>query len=139
PQRYVRLRALREGKVVYMAVPRLRQARCFWELDPRRLRDMRAAASIGGAAKAGRAVDPRELPHLDLVVAGSAAMIPLGCGRERRGRKTRSGVTMRSTRKSCPVSGSAPRTIWRGWTVVATRVESSMHPTARQRAYSRSE
>ena len=78
PQRYVRLRALREGKVVYMAVPRLRQARCFWELDPRRLRDMRAAASIGGAAKAGRAVDPRELPHLDLVVAGSVAVSRTG-------------------------------------------------------------
>jgi len=61
PQRYVRLRALREGKVVYMAVPRLRQVRCFWELDPRRLRDVRNAASIGGAAKAGRAVDPRDL------------------------------------------------------------------------------
>src|SRR5207237_9097906 len=73
PQRYVRLRALREGKIVYMAVPRLRQARCFWELDPRRLRDLRAAASIGGAAKAGRAVDPRDLPHIDLVVAGSVA------------------------------------------------------------------
>ena len=57
PQRYVRLRALREGKIVYMAVPRLREAKCFWELDPRRLRDLRAAASIQGAAKAGRAVD----------------------------------------------------------------------------------
>ena len=78
PQRYVRLRALREGKVVYMAVPRLRQARCFWELDPRRLRDLRAAASIGGAAKAGRAVDPRELPHIDLVVAGSVAVSRTG-------------------------------------------------------------
>src|SRR5215468_84142 len=54
PQRYVRLRALREGKIVYMAVPRLRQARCFWELDPRRLKDLRAAASIQGAAAAGR-------------------------------------------------------------------------------------
>jgi 5-formyltetrahydrofolate cyclo-ligase len=74
PQRYVRLRALREGKVVYMAVPRLRQARCFWELDPRRLRDLRAAASIGGASKAGRAVDPRDLPHVDLVVAGCVAV-----------------------------------------------------------------
>src|SRR5438552_894299 len=62
------------GKVVYMAVPRLRQARCFWELDPRRLRDPPAAASIGGAAKAGRAVDPRALPHIDLVVAGSVAV-----------------------------------------------------------------
>ena len=57
-----------------MAVPRLRQARCFWELDRRRLRDPPAAASIGGAAKAGRAVDPRELPHIDLVVAGSVAV-----------------------------------------------------------------
>ncbi|TMB38462.1 MAG: 5-formyltetrahydrofolate cyclo-ligase [Deltaproteobacteria bacterium] len=74
PQRYVRLRALREGKIVYMAVPRLRQERCFWELDPRRLRDLRAAASIGGAAKAGRPVDPRDLPHIDLVVAGSVAV-----------------------------------------------------------------
>ena len=74
PQQYVRLRALREGKVVYMAVPRLRQALCFWELDPRRLRDLRAAASIGGASKAGRAVDPRDLPHIDLVVAGCVAV-----------------------------------------------------------------
>jgi 5-formyltetrahydrofolate cyclo-ligase len=74
PQRYVRLRALREGKVVYMAVPRLREERCFWELDPRRLRDLKAAASIQGAAKAGRPVAPRDLPHIDLVVAGSVAV-----------------------------------------------------------------
>jgi 5-formyltetrahydrofolate cyclo-ligase len=78
PQRYVRLRALRDGKTVYMAVPRLREARCFWELDPRRLRDVRAAASIGGAAKAGRPVDPREMPHIDLVVAGSVAVSAAG-------------------------------------------------------------
>jgi 5-formyltetrahydrofolate cyclo-ligase len=78
PQRYVRLRALREGKIVYMAVPRLRQARCFWELDPRRLRDVRTAASIGGAAKAGRPVDPRDMPHVDLVVAGSVAVSSTG-------------------------------------------------------------
>ena len=78
PQRYVRLRALREGKIVYMAVPRLRQERCFWELDPRRLRDLRTAASIGGAAKAGRPVDPRDLPHIDLVVAGSVAVSRTG-------------------------------------------------------------
>jgi 5-formyltetrahydrofolate cyclo-ligase len=78
PQRYVRLRALREGKVVYMAVPRLRDARCFWELDPARLRDVRAAASIGGAARFGRALGPRELPHIDLVVAGSVAVACTG-------------------------------------------------------------
>src|SRR5262249_46754942 len=78
PQRYVRLRALREGKIVYMAVPRLRQARCFWELDPRRLKDVRAAASIQGAARAGRAVDPRDMPHIDLIVAGSVAVSRTG-------------------------------------------------------------
>src|SRR5688572_25796262 len=37
PQRPVRLRALREGKLVYMAVPRLREKKCFWKLDPERI------------------------------------------------------------------------------------------------------
>jgi 5-formyltetrahydrofolate cyclo-ligase len=78
PQRYVRLRALREGKLVYMAVPRLREERCFWELDPARLRDLRTAASIGGAARFGRPLGPRELPHIDLVVAGSVAVTRKG-------------------------------------------------------------
>ncbi|HEX9287123.1 MAG TPA: 5-formyltetrahydrofolate cyclo-ligase [Thermoanaerobaculia bacterium] len=76
PQRPVRLRALREGKVVYMAVPRLRQKKCFWELDPGRLRskDLAKAATISGASALGRAVHPRDLPHIDLVVAGSVAV-----------------------------------------------------------------
>ena len=74
PQRPVRLTALREGKLVYMAVPRLREVRCFWELDPKRLRNLAEAATIGGAARRGRAVSPRELPHIDLVVAGSVAV-----------------------------------------------------------------
>lgn len=78
PQRYVRLRALREGKLVYMAVPRLRQVRCFWELDPHRLCDLRQASSIRGAAAVGRAVNLRDLPHIDLVVAGSVAVSPNG-------------------------------------------------------------
>jgi 5-formyltetrahydrofolate cyclo-ligase len=38
PQRPVRLRALREGRVVYMAVPRLRDKKCFWKLDPSKIR-----------------------------------------------------------------------------------------------------
>src|SRR6266542_2697166 len=74
PQRPVRLRALREGKLVYMAVPRLREARCFWELDPRRLRDLSRAATITGASEVGRPVDPRRMRHIDLVVAGSVAV-----------------------------------------------------------------
>ncbi len=76
PQRPVRLRALREGKVVYVAVPRLREARCFLRLDPRRLPAGRlaAAATIGGAPRFGEPVSPGALPHIDLVVAGSVAV-----------------------------------------------------------------
>jgi 5-formyltetrahydrofolate cyclo-ligase len=76
PQRPVRLRALREGKRVFMAVPRLTQVECFWELDPGRIRaaDLGQASSIRGAARLGRPVDPRKLPHVDLVVAGSVAV-----------------------------------------------------------------
>ena len=36
PQRPVRSRALKEGKTVYMAVPRLTSLQCFVELDPRK-------------------------------------------------------------------------------------------------------
>ena len=76
PQRPVRLRALRDGKVLYMAVPRLAEAKCFWKLDPSRLdpRQLRDAATIRGASRLGRPVDPRELPHVDLIVAGSVAV-----------------------------------------------------------------
>ena len=76
PQRPVRLRALREGKIVYMAVPRLAEAKCFWRLDPGRIdpSDMPAAATIRGAPRYGQAVRPRELPHVDLIVAGSVAV-----------------------------------------------------------------
>jgi 5-formyltetrahydrofolate cyclo-ligase len=75
PQRAVRLQALREGKDVYVAVPRLAQARCFLHLDPRRLGDRLAeAATIGGAAALGVPVSPADLPHIDLVVAGSVAV-----------------------------------------------------------------
>src|SRR5262245_44977048 len=75
PQRAVRLRALREGKDVYVAVPRLADARCFLHLDPRRLgQRLAAAATIKGAAVLGTPVTPAELPHIDLVVAGSVAV-----------------------------------------------------------------
>jgi 5-formyltetrahydrofolate cyclo-ligase len=76
PQRPVRLRALREGKVLYMAVPRLADSRCFWKLDPVRLdpRELPAAATIRGASRLGRPARPRDLPHVDLIVAGSVAV-----------------------------------------------------------------
>jgi 5-formyltetrahydrofolate cyclo-ligase len=75
PQLPVRVLALREGKRVFMAVPRLRAERCFIELDPSKLGGReRAAASIRGAAALGRPIHPRDMPRLDLVVAGSVAV-----------------------------------------------------------------
>lgn len=78
PQRPVRARALAEGRTVYVAVPRLREARCFLRLDPARIPAERhaEAATIGGAARLGEPVTPGEVPRLDLVVAGSVAVHP---------------------------------------------------------------
>lgn len=75
PQRPVRLSALRDGKRVFMAVPRLRQARCFVRLDPARLDGRLAeAATIAGASALGVPVTPGALGRIDLVVVGSVAV-----------------------------------------------------------------
>lgn len=75
PQRPLRLRALRDGKVVFMAVPRLTEARCFLRLDPTRLGGRLArAATIKGASELGEPVAPEDLGRIDLVVAGSVAV-----------------------------------------------------------------
>ena len=59
PQLPVRALALREGKRVFMAVPRLRDERCFLALDPKTLAGReRAAASIRGAPALGRPILP---------------------------------------------------------------------------------
>jgi 5-formyltetrahydrofolate cyclo-ligase len=75
PQRPLRRAALEAGKLVFMAVPRLRTEKCFIRLDPKKLRGKLAEAStIGGATKLGEAVRPADLGHVDLVVAGSVAV-----------------------------------------------------------------
>lgn len=75
PQLPVRARALSEGKVVYMAVPRLTEGRPFILLDPKRL-DVRPreAASIRGASRHGRPVSVSQVRHVDLVVCGTVAV-----------------------------------------------------------------
>jgi 5-formyltetrahydrofolate cyclo-ligase len=75
PQLPVRRMALREGKVVYMGVPRLRTIECFVELDPARL-GARAlqSASIKGAERLGRPVRLEAVPPIDLIVCGSVAV-----------------------------------------------------------------
>lgn len=74
PQLPARKRALREGKIVYMAVPRLREKACFIELDPERLSRPSRAASIKGAFELGRQVTIDEMEAIDLVLCGSVAV-----------------------------------------------------------------
>ncbi len=75
PQLPVRRMALREGKIVYMAVPRLREKACFIELDPARLgSDLARAATIKGADRFGRPVTLEEVRPVDLIICGSVAV-----------------------------------------------------------------
>jgi 5-formyltetrahydrofolate cyclo-ligase len=78
PQLHVRRLASAEGKILYMAVPHLRTEKCFIELDPQRCPSgLAPSASIASAAKYGRAVAPREMRPIDLIVCGS-----VGAGRD---------------------------------------------------------
>jgi 5-formyltetrahydrofolate cyclo-ligase len=75
PQRAIRNRALAEGKIIYMAVPRLREDRPFIELDPKKLKcSPYAASSIKGAAQYGRPLTVDELKGIDLIICGSVAV-----------------------------------------------------------------
>ena len=75
PQRAIRQRALADGKIIYMAVPRLRSEKPFIELDPKRLKcSPYAASSIKGAGQHGRPVALQEVRKIDLVVCGSVAV-----------------------------------------------------------------
>ena len=70
----VRQRALEDGKIVYMAVPRLAGPEPFFALDPDHLSEPpRKAASISGAARSARRVTLAELSPVDLVVMGCVA------------------------------------------------------------------
>lgn len=74
PQLPVRRAALRAGKTVYMAVPRLRDEKCFLRLDPAEIEDIDHATTIGGSAEVGEQVGPEEMEPVDLIVAGSVAV-----------------------------------------------------------------
>lgn len=71
PQWPVRQRALEDGKVVVMAVPRLASMPPFLVLDPEELTvSPRKASSITGASEHARPVDLDDLDRVDLVVQG---------------------------------------------------------------------
>ena len=75
PQLPVRAAALAAGKLLFMAVPRLRDAKPFIRLDPTTLSGPpRTHASIRGASKAGEPVGIEQMPHIDLIVCGSVAV-----------------------------------------------------------------
>jgi 5-formyltetrahydrofolate cyclo-ligase len=76
PQLPVRRGALRDGKTLYVAVPRLREERCFLELDPDTLGadDVDDATTVSGISTYGDPVRPEGVEALDLVVAGSVAV-----------------------------------------------------------------
>ena len=76
PQTHARRLALEQGKVLVMAVPRLRDQHPFRLLDPHRLdpEQLREAATIKGALRHGRVIDLDQVPELDLVLTGSVAV-----------------------------------------------------------------
>lgn len=78
PQLPVRRAALRAGKTVYVAVPRLRDEACFLRLDPAKIDDTDEAATVGGSAEYGVPVVPESVDPIDLVVTGSVAVNETG-------------------------------------------------------------
>ncbi|RXK51597.1 5-formyltetrahydrofolate cyclo-ligase [Halorientalis pallida] len=74
PQLPVRRAALRQGKTVYMAVPRLRDEECFLRLDPAEVEDIDHATTVGGSAEVGVQVGPDAMAPVDLIVSGSVAV-----------------------------------------------------------------
>lgn len=78
PQLPARRRALRRGKTIYMAVPRLASEKPFRELDPDRIRaaniETDDAATIGGSETHGEPVGPEVMPTIDAVLVGSVAV-----------------------------------------------------------------
>lgn len=78
----VRLRALQDGKLVYMAVPRLAQERPFIELNPANFMargiQFSQVATHQGAMQHGQPVSLEEMQPIDLVVTGCVAVSRAG-------------------------------------------------------------
>jgi 5-formyltetrahydrofolate cyclo-ligase len=71
----VRVRALHEGKLLYMAVPKLATPKPFYLLDPAELTvPFDTAATSRGAASATRTIGVNEMRPIDLIVCGSVAV-----------------------------------------------------------------
>jgi 5-formyltetrahydrofolate cyclo-ligase len=77
-QEPVRLRALQDGKQLYMAVPRLTKPRCFVALEATVLAqrgiELPVAATNRGAMRYGRLLAFEDMQPIDLVVTGCVAV-----------------------------------------------------------------
>jgi len=80
PQLPVRRAALRAGKTVYMAVPRLREPEPFLALDPAGIppEEYDRAPTVSHADEYARPVAPEDVSGVDLVVSGSVAVTLAG-------------------------------------------------------------
>jgi len=82
PQEPVRLRALAEGKILYMAVPRLTQLNCFVEVTAAALNaqqlPLQAGASMAGALRHGKPIRFEQMRAIDLVLVGCVAATSAG-------------------------------------------------------------
>ncbi len=71
----VRVRALNDGKLLYMAVPRMASVQPFFLLDPRTIElPAEAAADKKGAAQVAQRVGVEDMRPIDVVVCGSVAV-----------------------------------------------------------------
>lgn len=78
PQLPVRRAALRAGRIVYVAQPRLRDENPFLRLDPAEVDDVDDATTVSGISTHGTPVGPDDVEHVDLVVSGSVAVTERG-------------------------------------------------------------
>ncbi|MEM8611302.1 MAG: 5-formyltetrahydrofolate cyclo-ligase [Cyanobacteria bacterium P01_H01_bin.105] len=78
PHESVRLRALVDGKTLYMAVPRLSHKQCFVELTAAALSEkgiaLKTAATMQGAMRHGRLVAFEDMMPINVVVVGCVAV-----------------------------------------------------------------
>ncbi|MGM0448995.1 MAG: 5-formyltetrahydrofolate cyclo-ligase [Methanobacteriota archaeon] len=76
PQLPVRRAALRAGKTVYVAQPRLRDPDPFLRLDPAEIppEEIDDATTVSGISEYGTPTAPEDVDHVDLIVAGSVGV-----------------------------------------------------------------
>jgi 5-formyltetrahydrofolate cyclo-ligase len=75
----IRVRALKDSKLLYMAVPRMASLQPFYLLDPNTLESpSEQAAKKSGAARSARRISVEDMRPIDVVICGSVAVNRFG-------------------------------------------------------------